>query len=105
MLRVIFRNIREIRMGSPYNVCEVEFCGDWLPPLDDHDWQDIKAESPDGRYLALVQWDSRGNSPGFHVVRIDSKRRRLHRTKRIEGVCVKLVWNQGRFRWTKLLPE
>ena len=100
-LRVRFLNVREIRMGSPYNLCEIEFDGEWIPPLSTEDWQDLKAQSPDKRYLALVQWNAAGNVPGFHVVRIDTKKKNYHKTKRIMGLCKKIYWDKDRFVWTR----
>jgi hypothetical protein len=101
MLNVKFRTVREIRMGSPYNLCEIEFEGEWIPPLPTYDWQDLKAQSPDKRYLALVQWNTFGNVPGFHVVRIDVKNRRIHKTRRILGICKKIYWDKDKFVWVK----
>lgn len=98
-LKVKFLNVREIRMGSPYNLCEIKFEGEWIPPLPTEDWQDLKAQSPDGRYLALVQWNTKGNIPGFHIVRIDKKRKKYHKTKRIMGLCKKIFWDKNKFVW------
>jgi hypothetical protein len=100
-LRIKFVNVREIRMGSPYNLCEIRFSGEWIPPLPTEDWQDLKAISPDGRYVALVMWNTKGNLPGFHVVRIDTRKRKYHKTKRIMGLCRKISWDQGRFVWQR----
>jgi hypothetical protein len=91
-------------MGSPYNVCEIEFQGEWIPPLQDYDWQDLKVQSPDKRYLALVQWNTKNNQPGFHIVRIDTKDKRYHKTKRIMGLCKNLYWDKDKFAWKKDVP-
>jgi len=100
-LRVTFRNVREIRMGSPYSVCEIRLNGEWVPPLPVTDWQNIKAASPDNRYVALVRWNAAGNQPGFHVVRIDTKARKYHKTKRIAGLCRRIYWDEDRFVWER----
>lgn len=100
-LSVEFQNVREIRMGSPYNLCEIKFEGKWTPPLPTEDWQDLKAYSPDNRYLALVQWNTRGNIPGFHIIRIDTKKKIFHKTKRIFGICKKIYWDNNKFLWVK----
>ena len=68
MTKVAFRNRREVRMGSPHQTCRMQLSGDWQPRLELDDWQDLQAQSPDGRYLALVRWDTRGNTPGFRIV-------------------------------------
>lgn len=88
-------------MGSPYNLCEIQFEGDWIPPLPVTDWQDIKATSPDHRHLALVRWNAAGNVPGFHVIRIDIGKRTYHKTKRIMGLCRAIYWDRGRFVWER----
>jgi len=90
-LRVTFKNIREIRMGSPYNVCDASFTGNWIPPLSTNDWQNIKAVSPDKQKMALVLWNTAGNYPGFHIVRIDVKNKKYHKTKRIYGICKSFI--------------
>jgi hypothetical protein len=86
-------------MGSPYMLCDVFFRGEWIPPLPREDWQNLKAYSPDKRYLALVKWNTLGNVPGFHVVRIDTHKRKYHKTRRIFGLCKKLYWAGDRFKW------
>lgn len=101
-LRVRFRNKREIRMGSPYSICDISFSGEWIPPLPETDWQDRKAVSPDGETMALVLWNTAGNCPGFHVIRIDLKNRTYHKTKRIMGICKSLRWDGERFVWERV---
>lgn len=100
-LNIQFKNIREIRMGSPYNLCEIEISGSWIPPLQTYDWQDLIAYNPDKRHIALIQWNTTGNIPGFHVVRIDSKLQKWHKTKRIPGICKKVFWENEGFKWFK----
>ena len=84
-------------MGSPYRTCKIRFYGDWIPDLPADDWQDIKASSPDGRHLALVRWNAAGNTPGFHIVRIDTLRKKHHTTRRMTGFCGKIRWARGKF--------
>ena len=100
-LQVKFLNVREIRMGSPYNLCEIQFKGPWIPPLQTYDWQDIKAQSPGGRHIALVQCNAAGNVPGFHIVRIDTQKRTYHKSKRIMGLCKRIYWSKDKFVWEK----
>lgn len=100
-LRVKFNNKQEIRMGSPYNMCEITFSGEWIPVLPKDNWQDIKAASANGRYIALVQWNTKQNQPGFHIVRIDTQLKNYHKTKRIFGLCQKVYWEDGKFKWEK----
>mgnify|MGYP006305371023 CR=1 FL=1 len=100
-LTIKFKNIREIRMGSPYQVCEISFKGEWIPPLPDYDWQDIKAISPDKNQIALVRWNTLGNIPGFHIIRINVEKKSYHKTRKIIGICKKIYWKDGKFIWEK----
>ena len=54
-LKIRFINRQEIRMGSPYRCCGIRLYGAWIPDIPiDENYQDIKAWSDDGKYLALV---------------------------------------------------
>ncbi|WP_145308700.1 hypothetical protein [Gimesia fumaroli] len=100
-LRIRFKNRQELRQGSLWNRCDLQMSGEWIPALSLGNWQDLKAVSPDQRYVALVQWNTKENQPGFHVVRIDTHARTYHKTKRIAGLCRELKWQQDRFVWEK----
>ena len=90
-----FTNIFEIRMGSPFNCCELSLSGNWVPELPKEGWQDKFAHDPSGRYLALILWDNSENSnPGFCVVVIDSKEKKVEKKQRIEGCCKLIEWNK-----------
>ncbi len=95
-----FQNIREIRMGSPFNICDLTLKGNWSPDLPDYDWQDIYAKSYNNRYLALVAWDIRNNTPGFRVVIIDVKDKCLKETRRIPGCCEAIEGTTAGFSYT-----
>ncbi|KOR29449.1 hypothetical protein TI04_08595 [Achromatium sp. WMS2] len=80
-------------MGSPYNVCTLNFKGKWQPILpSDYEWQDLSAQSPNKRYLALIAWAIENNSPGFHIVVIDLKHKSIQRSPRIVGICMGIAW-------------
>lgn len=68
MKEVEFLDCGEIRMGSPYNVCRIRLNLSWQPPVPTSDFQDICATTSDGRYLALVRWDTSNNQPGLGLV-------------------------------------
>lgn len=89
-------------MGSPWKICSIRMKGAWIPALPTENWQDLKAISPDQRYLGLVQWNTRNNEPGFHIIRIDVHKRTFHKTKRITGICRSLEWEQDRFIWRRV---
>jgi hypothetical protein len=93
-LTVTFRNRTEIRMGSPFNIANLYLKGDWIPDLPNEDWQDQKAWSPDGRFVALIAWAvSKSNNPGFRIYTINLEERSFAVSKRIRGCCQKLKWN------------
>jgi len=99
MIEVRFVNCYEIRMGSPYNVCDIELNGTWVPRLPTRTWQDKCAQSPDGRYLALVYWDVSNNVPGFHTVVLDTVAHTVSENERIKGCCDDLWWDANGLRW------
>lgn len=94
MIRVRFKDVGEIRMGSPYSICRLELSGGKIPELPETDWQDRRAYSPDKRFLGLVRWDTPGNEPGFRIFTIDSARGTHTVSRRIKGCCVKLSWDR-----------
>jgi hypothetical protein len=98
-VKVSFKHRREIRMGSLHQACELELTGAWRPRLERGGWQDVSARSPDGRYVGLVRWDSRGNTPGFRVVVLDSSSERVYRSRRFSGCCKSLQWSGEGFDW------
>ena len=100
-----FSGKSEIRMGSPFNVADLELlqlAGNWMPDLPPYDWQDICAHSKDGNILGLIRWDTEDNEPGFHLVMIDAKRKTVEETERIMGCCESLEWVTSGFKVTIL---
>lgn len=87
-------------MGSPWDSCDLWIDGDWSPDLPVQDWQGLSAESPDGRYLALVRWDTTGNEPGFRIYTLDDVLHTVAVSPREHGCCVKVWWHEGAFRWS-----
>ncbi len=90
-LQPLFLNAMEIRMGSPFRCADLTLEGTWTPKLPDYDWQDVFAESDNGRFLALVAWDTTNNEPGFRIVVIDKKNKSVRISKRIAGCCKSLA--------------
>jgi hypothetical protein len=86
-LEPVFTNAMEIRMGSPYRCADLTLTGTWVPELPDYDWQDVTGESENGRFLALVAWETADNQPGFRIVMIDKKDKAVRQSKRIAGCC------------------
>jgi hypothetical protein len=99
MLTPRFGRCREVRMGSPYNACELTFEGSWVPDLPERSWYDRWARDPEGRYLALVAWDPEGDEPAFRVWVVDTRARTVVVGPRFVGFCEAIAWEEcGRFR-------
>ena len=91
----VFSCVSEIRMGSPYRLAEMELQGNWIPELPKTGWQDLFAESVNGRYLGLVAWMTENNEPGFKLVVIDKREQVVRESQRIPGCCQSLSWQAG----------
>ena len=99
-MKVEFNNCQEIRMGSPFRVCEVVFTGLWRPKVPNDGWQNLQAESPDGRYVALVQWAANANRPGFVIYIFDTVAHNVRRLERVDGCCERIWWNGAHIQWS-----
>ena len=100
MIRVAFQDVKEIRMGSPYNVCRIRLSGPWVPNLPNTDWQDLSAQRDDGEAVALVRWDTPNNEPGFRIVVINSQMKTVRTSQRFQGCCQRLSWlGPNRIAW------
>jgi hypothetical protein len=94
MIKIEFSNCSEIRMGSPYQVCTLNIDAEWGARLGERDWQDRAAHSPDGRFVGLVYWDIL-NSPGFRIMLLDTKTKRVNESERIAGCCDSITWKNN----------
>lgn len=93
MYNLKFKNITEVRMGSPFNIAEVELTGNYIPDFSQFTFQDIGLIDPSEDLAYLVQWDIQNNQPGFRVWRISSTKRNIYKTDRFDGCCKKLTLN------------
>ncbi|MEO7163936.1 MAG: hypothetical protein ABI041_13535 [Bdellovibrionia bacterium] len=83
-----FNNTFEVRMGSPFNVAEVELTGNFVPSLNDRSFQDKGIVSSDGRVCYLIEWKVlEGNSPGFQLWKISEEDKSVKKSKVITGCC------------------
>ena len=71
--KIQFKNLEEIRMGSPYNGCDLELVGSnnhiRLPKAT---WQDKYAWSFDFKVLVLIEWQLEEHFTGFRFFIIDT---------------------------------
>lgn len=91
-------------MGSPHKTCDLRLDLGWTPSLPTSDFQNLCAESPDGRYLALVRWLVRANEPGFVVHTLDTIARTVTTSEPQPGCCERLWWDDG-VRWSTSRPD
>jgi len=91
----IFTEVREIREGSPYKICNLQLKGSgWLPALPARVWQNIFTTDAERRYLALVAWDiDKENNPGFNIFVIDAEEKTVNESPRYCGCCSSLAWS------------
>jgi hypothetical protein len=96
-LEVTFTHVREVTMSSRYNEADLILSGPWIPDLPKLRWQNLAAQSLDGRYVTLIAWDIQKNFDlGFNTVLIDTLQRTVRISPRIAGPCEGIRWlNNG----------
>jgi hypothetical protein len=92
---ITFKNIVDIRMGSPFNGAKVELRGDFVPLFTNETFQDIYTISNDGLICFLVEWVHINNNPAFRVWKIDARQRNVLKSNRIEGCCKGISWTEN----------
>lgn len=97
MYKYEFLNRREIRMGSPFNICDLQLQGDYTPDLRTFEFQDIAITSDDSHTIYLVTWVVGSNEPRFKVIKLDEVQKSLALSAEVKGVCCQLfLKNEGR---------
>lgn len=91
MYNLAFKNICEIRMGSPFNVAEVVLSGEYVPDLSSFTFQDIGLVDSKEGVVYLVQWEIEHNVPGFRIWRISSVEQKVYKTDKLNGCCKKMT--------------
>ncbi len=79
-------NRSEVRMGSPYNICNIELIGQHLIDLPRSGWQDKIAWSNDSKRLVLVELNLEKNEPAFHLFIIDTTTGKTIKGSKISGL-------------------
>lgn len=98
-----FISIGEIRMGSPYNGCDIQFIGQTNIKLENAWWQDKFAWRHDNKYLVLIQWDLENNDPGFHFKIFNTETGKSHTSDRIMGMVNNLSITDNKILYNKFL--
>jgi hypothetical protein len=70
-VEVKISNLSEIRMGSPFNTCDIQLIGINDLHLPKSGWQDKFAFTEDSKQLILIKWNFPNNEPGFILYSID----------------------------------
>lgn len=92
-LEVSFTRVREVTMSSHYNEADLNLSGPWIPELPQFRWQNLSAQSPDGRYVTLIAWDILERFElGFKTVLIDTLHQNIRVSPRISGPCESIRW-------------
>ena len=90
-----FRDISEIRMGSPFNKAVVTLTGSFIPSLEGHEFQDVGVVFDHGERCALCQWDLVENEPRFKIWIIDQKSKGVSISQPIDGACISIEQLNG----------
>lgn len=85
-----FRDISEIRMGSPFNRASVSLIGSFTPSLEGYEFQDIGLVFDSGQRCALCQWDLVGNEPRGKIWILDQENKRVSISQLIDGACLSI---------------
>jgi hypothetical protein len=100
-LQIDFINPCEIRMGSPYNLCEIRLTGKTKIKIENNAWQDLALYTKDKRYLILVKWNLEKNEPGFHFVIFNIATGDKVISDRIMGCLNSMEFEKGKIKYNK----
>jgi len=98
-------NVDEVRMGSPYNHCDIELAGFDKVKLPKTGWQDKYAWSDDSKKLVLIKWDFENNFPGFHLFLIDIETGQTRESPRLFGLPKNISINGEKVKLNKFLYD
>lgn len=98
-------NVGEVRMGSPYNLCNIELVGKHNIKLAQTGWQDLYAWTEDSKRLVLVKWDFENNEPGFHLFLVNSENGKTLESPRIFGLPESLSISGDTVTYRKFLYD
>jgi hypothetical protein len=98
-------NVDEIRMGSPYNRCDIELVGFYKTKLSKEGWQDKYAWSDDSKKLVLIKWDFENSKPGFHLFCIDAETGQTKESPRFFGLPNNISFIADKIKINKFLYD
>ncbi|MCB0381539.1 MAG: hypothetical protein KDD24_09800 [Flavobacteriales bacterium] len=89
--QIKYKNIGEIRHGSPYNLADIVIIGTIKFSIEkNNSWQDKCSWSRDGNNVALVKWKHIKSEPGFIIIVINSHTGKQLHSNWIQGCCHKV---------------
>lgn len=100
-----FTNANEIRMGSPFNSCDIEIVGFDKIKLPKCSWQDKYAWTDDSKKLLLIKWNFENNDPGFHLFLIDTETGQKKESSRLLGLPTNVSIIGNKIKISKFLYD
>ncbi|MBL7725817.1 MAG: hypothetical protein JNK27_16885 [Chitinophagaceae bacterium] len=100
-----FTNADEIRMGSPFNSCDIEIVGYDKIKLPKGNWQDKYAWTDDSKKLLLIKWNFENNEPGFHLFLIDIETGQKKESLRLVGLPTNISLIDDKIKISKFLYD
>jgi hypothetical protein len=98
-------NVEEVRMGSPYNACNIELVGYDEIKLPSAGWQDKYAWADDFKQLVLIKWNFENNQPGFHLFVIDIESGQIKESSRLFGLPNNISFVGDKIKINKFLYD
>lgn len=98
-------NAGEVRMGSPYNNCDIELIGFEKLKLPKAGWQDKYAWSEDSKNLLLIKWNFQNNVPGFHLFLINTETGQTKESPRFTGLPNNISITGNKIKINKFLYD
>jgi hypothetical protein len=86
-IEIRITDVGEIRMGAPYNSCDIELVGADRIKLPIGRWQDKWAWTADSKNLVLIKWgDFENGNPDFHLFLINTETGKTKKSPRLYGL-------------------
>lgn len=98
-------NVNEVRMGSPYNSCNIELVAFDKTKLSEGGWQDKYAWSDNSKALVLIKWDFENNKPGFHLFLIDTETGQTKESPRFFGLPNNILFVDDKIKINRFLYD
>ena len=102
--QIKFLNVGEVRMGSPYNSCDIELIGTDIK-LPNFGWQDKSAWTSDSKNLVLVKWNFDKNEPSFNLYIINTITEQILISEKILGLPNSISISNGIVKYNKFLYD